>query len=148
MDSEKPISNTQNWHNSVRTCRVHTCNSSWPKYGLYTIRLDPDSFKTTIFMWGKYSYLWLPMGIAYSPDTFQAKMSELMVALEFIWAYIDNLLCITKGNLDDHIMKLKQVLIRLQCERLKMNAKNCSFCATETEYWDVFEPVATSSFKP
>jgi hypothetical protein len=31
------------------------------------------------------------MGIACFPDIFQAKMSELMVALEFIPAYIDDL---------------------------------------------------------
>ena len=54
--------------------------------GYYIIRLDPDLSKicTIIFLWGKYSYLQLPMGIACSPDIFQAKMSELMVALEFV----------------------------------------------------------------
>jgi hypothetical protein len=54
--------------------------------GYYTIRLDPDASKicTIIFSWGKYSYLWLPMGVACSPDIFQAKMSELMATLEFI----------------------------------------------------------------
>ena len=54
--------------------------------GYYTIRLDPDSQKicTVIFPWGKYSYLRLPMGIAGSPDIFQAKMSELMAPLEWI----------------------------------------------------------------
>ena len=84
--------------------------------GYYTIRLDPDSSKicTIIFLWGKYSYLRLPMGITCSPDIFQAKMSELMVALEFIQAYIDNLLCITKDSLDDHLSKLRQVVIRLR----------------------------------
>ena len=73
--------------------------------GYYTIRLDPDSSKicTLIFPWGKYSYLRLPMGIAGSPDIFQAKMSELMVALEFVRAYLDDLLCITKANLEDHL---------------------------------------------
>jgi hypothetical protein len=49
------------------------------------------------------SYLRLPMGIAGSPDIFQAKMSELMVALEFIRTYLDDLLCITKASLDDHL---------------------------------------------
>ncbi len=54
--------------------------------GYYTIRLDPDASKicTIIFPWGKYSYLRLPMGIVCSPDIFQAKMSELMVSLEFV----------------------------------------------------------------
>ena len=54
--------------------------------GYYTIRLDPDASKicTIILPWGKYSYLRLPMGIACSPDIFQAKMSELMGTLEFV----------------------------------------------------------------
>jgi hypothetical protein len=46
------------------------------------------------------------MGIAGSPDIFQTKMSELMVALEFVRAYLDDLLCITKASLEDHLDKL------------------------------------------
>ena len=104
--------------------------------GYYTIRLDPDASKicTIIFPWGKYSYLWLPMGIAGSPDIFQAKMSKLMVALEFIRTYLDDLLCITKASLDNHLHHLRLVLIRLQDVGLKINAPKSKFCATETEY--------------
>ena len=54
------------------------------------------------------------MGVACSPDIFQAKMSELMVTLEFVQTYIDDILCITKGSMDDHISKLKRVFIRLR----------------------------------
>ncbi len=61
-------------------------------------------------------------------------MSELMITLEFVRAYTNNLLCITKGSLDDHLSKLRQVLIRLRCIGSKVNAAKCSFCATETEY--------------
>jgi hypothetical protein len=83
--------------------------------GYYTIRLDPDLSKicTIIFPWGKYSYLQLPMGVACAPDIFQAKISELMASVDLVRAYIDSLLCITKGSLDDHLLKLQQVLIRL-----------------------------------
>ena len=52
------------------------------------------------------------MGIAGSPDIFQAKMSELMVALEFVRTYLDDLLCITKASMDDHLDHLRLVLIR------------------------------------
>ena len=77
--------------------------------GYYTIRLDSDVPKicTILFPWRKYSYLRLPMGIAGSLDIFHAKMSELIVALEFVKTYLDDLLCITWANLDDHLEKLR-----------------------------------------
>jgi hypothetical protein len=43
------------------------------------------------------------MGIAGSPDIFQGKMSELMKSLEFVKVYLDNLLCISKLSLEDHL---------------------------------------------
>ncbi len=80
--------------------------------GFYTIRLDPDASKicTVIFPWGKYSYKRLPMGIAGSPDIFQEKMSEQMESLKFVRAYLDDLLCISKLSLEDHLYKLEVVL--------------------------------------
>ncbi len=79
--------------------------------GYYTIRLDPDASKiwTIIFPWGKYSYKQLPMGIADSPDIFQGKMSELMESLEYVWAYLYDLLCISKGSLEDQLENYKRL---------------------------------------
>ncbi len=104
--------------------------------GYYTIRLDPDASKicTIIFSWSKYSYKRLPMGIAGSPDIFQGKMSELMESLEFIRAYLDDLLCISKLSLEDHLEKLEVVLGQLCDAGLKVNAAKSAFCALEIEY--------------
>ena len=104
--------------------------------GYYHIRLDSDAQKicTIIFPWGKYSYLRLPMGVAGSPDIFQAKMTELMSALEFVRAYIDDLLCITKESYEDHLDKLREVLQRVRKAGLKVKAPKCRFCAVETNY--------------
>jgi hypothetical protein len=104
--------------------------------GYYTIRLDPDASKicTIIFLWGKYSYKRLPMGIAGSPDIFQGKMSKLMEFLEFVRAYLGNLLCISNLSLEDHLEKLKEVLRRLCDAELKVNAAKSIFCALEIEY--------------
>ena len=74
------------------------------------------------------------MGIAGSPDIFQAKMSELMIALEYVKKYLDNLLIMTKSNLIDHLDKLKEVLTKLQSTGLKINANKSTFCSFETEY--------------
>jgi hypothetical protein len=73
--------------------------------GYYTIILDPDVSKicTIIFPWRKYSYKRLPMGIAGSPDIFQEKVLELMGTLEYVRAYLDDLLCISKFSLEDHL---------------------------------------------
>ncbi len=80
--------------------------------GYYTIRLDPDASKicTIIFPWGKYFYKQLPKGIGGSPDIFQGKMSELMESLEYVRAYLDDLLCISKLSLEDYLEKLEKVL--------------------------------------
>ncbi len=53
------------------------------------------------------------MGFAGSADIFQAEMGNLMASLEYERAYIDDLLVITKGSLDDHLTKLEAVFIRL-----------------------------------
>jgi hypothetical protein len=80
------------------------------KMGNYTIRLDPTATKmcTIIFPWGKYSYQRLAMGFAGSADIFQADMGNLMATLEYLRVYINNLLVITKGSLDDYLDKLKR----------------------------------------
>ncbi len=92
--------------------------------GYYTIRLDPRvvEMSTIIFPWGKYSYQRIPMGYAGSVDIFQAEMMKLMEALEYVQAYIDNLLVITRGTLEDHLEKLREVLRRLRGAGLKVNA--------------------------
>jgi hypothetical protein len=80
--------------------------------GYYTIRLDHDASRicTIIFPWGKYSYKRLPMGIAGSPDIFQSKMWELVEDLEYVRAYLDDLLGISRSSLEDHLKKLEEVL--------------------------------------
>ncbi len=104
--------------------------------GYYTIRLDPTAAEmcTIIFPWGKYSYQRLPMGFAGSADIFQVEMGILMATLEYLRAYINDLLVITKNSLDDHLDKLKQIFIRLRDEGLKINAAKLFFCVQETEY--------------
>ena len=53
------------------------------------------------------------MDVAGSPDIFQAEIGNLMASLEYVRAYIDDLLIITKRSLGDHLAKLDAVFIRL-----------------------------------
>jgi hypothetical protein len=74
------------------------------------------------------------MGIAGSPDIFQGKMSVLMESLEYVQAYLDDLLCISKSSLEDHLQKLEEVLRQLCDAGLKVNTDKSTFCALEIEY--------------
>ncbi len=74
------------------------------------------------------------MGIAGSPDIFQEKMLELMETLEYVRAYLDDLLCISKLSLEDHLEKLEEILRQICNAGLKVNAAKSTFCALEIEY--------------
>ena len=50
-----------------------------------------------------------------------------MAGLEFVRAYIDDLLIISKTTWDDHLTKLETVLKRLKKAGLKVNAKKSFF---------------------
>ncbi len=102
----------------------------------YTIRLDPPASEmcTIIFPWGKYSYKRLPMGFGGSANIFQAQIMDLMASLEFVQAYMDDLLIIARRTLDEHLKKMETVLTRLRDAGLKVNAIKSLFCAHEIEY--------------
>ena len=89
------------------------------------------------------------MGLCNSPDIFQEKMSNLMLELEYVRAYIDDLLVTTKGSFEDHLQKLERVLARLEEAGLKVNANKSFFAKEGLEYlgyWisrDGIQPLTT-----
>jgi hypothetical protein len=57
-----------------------------------------------------------------------------MESLEYVRAYLDDCLCITKLRLEDHLEKLEEVLRKLCDAGLKVNAEKLTFCTIEIEY--------------
>ena len=104
--------------------------------GYYHIELTPNARRlcTIIMPWGKYEYCHLPMGCCNAPDIFQEEMSELMAGLEFVRVYLDDILCITKGDYSDHLTKLEEVFCHLVAANLKINAEKSFFAKPELEY--------------
>ena len=99
--------------------------------GYYHLELSQKAKElcTIVLPFGKYEYQHTPMGLCNSPDIFQEKMNELFQGLDFVHTYIDDLLCLTKGDFKDHLSKLNQVLTTLAQAGLKAKAKN-HFCTT------------------
>ena len=74
------------------------------------------------------------MRVSCALDIFQEKMSDLIEGLEFARTYLDDLLCLSSGSLQDHLAKLENILHRLSTAGLRINAEKSTFCATQIEY--------------
>jgi hypothetical protein len=89
---------------------------------------------TIVTPFGKYQYLRLPMGILCSPYIFGSKMSDVMQHLDFVRTYLDDILVISSGTLDDHLEKMEVFIKILSDKGLRVNAEKSTFCAEEMEY--------------
>ena len=74
------------------------------------------------------------MGCCNAPDIFQAKMGSLFQDLEYVRAYIDDLLILSCSTFEDHLDKLGKVLQRLQDKGLRINVSKSMFATDEIEY--------------
>ena len=61
-------------------------------------------------------------------------MNDLFHGFEFICAYIDNILILTKGYWTDHIQKMELTLNKLKEKELKCNIEKSFFEQTEIKY--------------
>jgi hypothetical protein len=79
--------------------------------GYYHIELTPFSKQlcTIVTRFGKYKYQHLPMGLCNSPDIFQERMYKLFSDLEYVCAYIDNLLVTSSSTFKEHLERLELV---------------------------------------
>ena len=80
-----------------------------------------------ILPWGNYGYKRLTMGVKNSRDIFHEKINEIFRGFEFIQAYIDELLIITKGDWYDHLEKLELTLKNIKDNGLKCNVEESFF---------------------
>ena len=71
------------------------------------------------------------MGVSKSLDIFQEKMIKMFRGFDFIGAYTDDLLIITKGDWSDHLEKLELTLQNLKYNRLKCNIETSFFGLTQ-----------------
>ena len=74
------------------------------------------------------------MGASNAPDVIQAKMGTLFQYLEYVCAYLDDLLVLSSDMFEDQQDKLGQVLQRLQEKGLCINAPKSTFATNKTEY--------------
>ena len=90
------------------------------------------------------------MGVANLPEILQQKTNDLFHGFEFIRAYIDKLLILTKGDWEDHVEKLEPTLNKLKEICLTCNIEKSFLKKTEMEYlglWVTRDGINTINIK-
>ena len=80
---------------------------------------------TVVTEFCKFRYNHLPMGICASEDIFQAKVDELLVDIEGVKTYIDDIIFLGNDSFENHIEQMRIIFGRLRAAGLKVNAPKC-----------------------
>lgn len=112
------------------------------KKGFWHVVLDKPSSKMTTFWtpFGRYRWTRLPFGISPAPEIFQLKLQEVIQGLEGVECLADDLLIYGVGDtmeeaLINHNKCLKQLIIRLEENNVKLNRSKMNLCQTSVKFY-------------
>ena len=88
-------------------------------------------------MTGTYRFINGFYGLTDMPATFHKTIDKTLLDIRTKFAYLDDLLIITKGSLGEHKKELHRIMQRLNDENLAINLQKCEF-AKEHITWSGF----------
>ncbi|CAN6691091.1 unnamed protein product [Malus baccata var. baccata] len=100
--------------------------------GYNQIKMAPEDIHKTSFRcpghMGAYEYLVMPFGLKNAGATYQMAMNAIFHDLigQSMEVYIDDIVVKSKTE-EQHLVDLRQALIRMRIHKLKMNPKKCAF---------------------
>ncbi|KAF6210122.1 hypothetical protein GE061_015878 [Apolygus lucorum] len=97
---------------------------------------EKDREKTSFSTLGQtYQYRKMPFGLKNAPATFQRLMNRVLEGLIGVscLVYLDDII-IYSPDFETHLVRLHQVLARLQHANLKVNISKCHFLSSEVNY--------------
>lgn len=105
------------------------------KLGYHQLELHPDSREITTFVshCGLFRYKRLVMGINAASEIYQHEIQQVVQGIPGVANLSDDIL-VHAATREEHDMRLRQVLQRLQDAGLTLNADKCRFRKTEIEF--------------
>ena len=103
--------------------------------GYHLIPLDKLSVPKTAFNspFGKYKYIKVPFGLAQVPACFQELMTGILKDLNFVIAYLDDIIIFSK-TLQEHLSHIRKVFEKLWSAKLSTKMSKCNFLSKEIQY--------------
>ncbi len=105
-------------------------------HAYWQLALDPESQPLTAFTVpgrGKFCWCVSPMGLKSSPSAFTRLMDYVFRDLSNTVVYLDDVL-VGSHSFEEHLVHLKECLLRIRQHNLRLKITKCSFAAKEIEY--------------
>ena len=107
------------------------------KSGYYQVPVKEQDQKKTAFIThsGLYEFKRLPFGVCNGPATFQRGMNQILFSSDHkAWeVLLDDIICFSK-SFDEHMIHLRELLMRLRKANLKCSIPKCFFFYPELQY--------------
>lgn len=102
------------------------------------IPLDEQSKKYTSFVvpWAQYEFEFLPFGLASGSFALTALMDKIMgdIKFKYVFAFFDDLCIYSNGSFEDHLLKVREVVTRLQKAGLTINPDKITIAANHIQF--------------
>ena len=82
---------------------------------------------------GRYCFNKMPFGISSAPEHFQKRMKKILAGLPGVLCHMDNVLIFGK-NVQEHDIRLEQVLLQIQAAGATLNQEKCQFCKPSLKF--------------
>ena len=84
--------------------------------------------------WGLYEYNKLTKGLLVATDVFQEAMEGLILDLEYVIMYIDDIIVLGCCSLTEHLANVSEVLSCLKTKGMHLRQRKLSWPVSEVEY--------------
>ena len=105
--------------------------------GYWQVEVDSKDREKTAFCTplGLFEFRVMPFGLCNAPATFQRLMDLVLAGLQWTscLVYLDDVIIVGK-TFEEHLLHLREVLIRLREAGLKLQPSKCSFCQKKVEF--------------